>query len=187
MLRLGFRCGAALSTNRNAGLLSAFHSHRATLSSQAFEIRVGLIGHVSVGKSTGINAILQEKFSEVSMKRTTAGVNLFRISSSKSTTSKSVKLVSSKGYESPYAKAPDTLKETTADNARLRTTNELQEKIFDIELDEPLLRDMRDDTRLVLVDIPGINEAGTQNIYLDYVSSTWDSFDAMIVVMVSTY
>lgn len=163
---------------------------------QSFEIKVGLLGHVSVGKTTGLNALLREKFSEVSMKRTTAGINLFRISSL-AKSAKRTKLsmrneesidwqeVDCAGSESSYAKASDTLQETTSDNARLRKTNELQEKIFDIELDEPLLKDMRDDTRLVLVDIPGTNEAGTQKIYQDYVSSTWDTFDAMIVVMVS--
>ena len=167
--------------------------------SQTFEIKVGLLGHVSVGKTTGLNALLQEKFSEVSMKRTTAGINLFRVSS----LAKSAKLstnigndestdwqegneAASTGSDTSYAKAPDTLQETTSDNARLHTTNELQEKVFNIELDEPLLKDMRDDTRLVLVDIPGTNEAGTKKIYQDYVSATWDTFDAMIVVMVSS-
>ena len=172
--------------------------------SQAFEIKVGLLGHVSVGKTTGLNALFQEKFSEVSMKRTTAGINLFRVSSLVAKSAKRAKLsttntakdesmdwqeineAASTGSDTSYAKASDTLQETTSDNARLRTTNELQEKVFDIELDEPLLKDMRDDTRLVLVDIPGTNEAGTQKIYQDYVSSTWDSFDAMIVVMVSS-
>ena len=162
--------------------------------SQAFEIKVGLLGHVSVGKTTGLNALLQEKFSEVSMKRTTAGINFFRISKSAKRAKLSARGEESMewqeespaGSETPYAKATDTLQETTSDNARLRTTNELQEKTFDIELDEPLLKDMRDDTRLVLVDIPGTNEAGTEKIYQDYVSSTWDTFDAMIVVMVSS-
>ena len=170
--------------------------------SQTFEIKVGLLGHVSVGKTTGLNALLQEKFSEVSMKRTTAGIHLFRVSSLAKSAKRAklstdngndesmdwqeVNEAASTGSDTSYAKASDTLQETTSDNARLRTTNELQEKVFDIELDEPLLKDMRDDTRLVLVDIPGTNEAGTQKIYQGYVSSTWDSFDAMIVVMVSS-
>ena len=169
--------------------------------SQTFEIKIGLLGHVSVGKTTGLNALLQEKFSEVSMKRTTAGINLFRISSLAKSAKRSkistntgndesmdwqeVNEAASTGSETSYAKASNTLQETTSDNARLRATNELQEKVFDIELDEPFLKDMRDDTRLVLVDIPGTNEAGTQKMYQDYVSSTWDSFDAIIVVMVS--
>ena len=172
--------------------------------SQAFEIKVGLLGYVSVGKTTGLNALFQGKFSEVSMKRTTAGINFFRVSS----LTKSPKRTKTSGAskdnsmdwqdiddatansaesssESSYIDAEDTLKETTTDNAKLRETNELQEKTFDIELDEHLLKDMRSDTRLVIVDIPGINEAGTSKLYLDYVENTWDAYDAIIVVMVS--
>jgi GTPase SAR1 family protein len=54
---------------------------------------------------------------------------------------------------------------------------------------------MRDDTRLVLIDIPGINEAGSSsdsnnnnnnnnnNKYKDYVESNWDTFDCVICVL----
>ena len=44
-----------------------------------FEIKIAFIGHVSVGKTTVLNAILRDKYGEVSMRRTTAGVNYFRI------------------------------------------------------------------------------------------------------------
>lgn len=169
---------------------------------QNFEIKVGLLGYVSVGKTTGLNALFQGKFSEVSMKRTTAGINFFRVSSltkppKRTKTSGSANYDSmdwqdldgattaSGDSESSCVDADDTLKEITTDNAKLRESNELQEKIFDIELDEPLLKDMRDDTRLVIVDIPGINEAGTRKLYLDYVEKTWDTYDAMVVIMVS--
>jgi GTPase SAR1 family protein len=34
---------------------------------------------VSAGKTTLLNALLRDKYGEVSMKRTTAGINLFRL------------------------------------------------------------------------------------------------------------
>ena len=74
-----------------------------------------------------------------------------------------------------------TLQEITADNAVLRETSAIQEKWFDIQLVKPLC-DMRDDTRLVLVDIPGVNEAGSNKVYMDYATENWDSFDCVIVV-----
>ena len=43
---------------------------------QAFEIKVALLGYVRVGKTTVLNALFQDKFSEVSMRRMTAGINL---------------------------------------------------------------------------------------------------------------
>jgi GTPase SAR1 family protein len=50
---------------------------------QTFEIKVALLGYVSVGKTAVLNALLQDKFSEVSMRRTTAGVNFFSISTNR--------------------------------------------------------------------------------------------------------
>ena len=47
--------------------------------SQQFEIKVALIGYVSVGKTTVLNALFRDRYSEVSMSRTTAGVNFFRV------------------------------------------------------------------------------------------------------------
>jgi hypothetical protein len=49
------------------------------------------------------------------------------------------------------------LKEITEDT--LRESGQVQEKWFDIEL--PTLCSMRKDTKLVVVDIPGVNEAGS--------------------------
>jgi hypothetical protein len=50
------------------------------------------------------------------------------------------------------------LKEITEDNIKLRESGQVQEKWFDIELPNELCS-MRKDTKLVVVDIPGINEA----------------------------
>lgn len=58
--------------------------------------------------------------------------------------------------------AKESLAEVTADNANLRNANYVEERSFDIESDQHLINNMRDDTRLVIVDIPGVNEAGTQ-------------------------
>jgi len=44
-----------------------------------FDIKVALIGSVSVGKSTVLNALLGDTFSPVAFKQTTAGINSFRI------------------------------------------------------------------------------------------------------------
>ena len=44
-----------------------------------FEIKIALLGNVSAGKTTVLNALLRDKYGEVAMKRTTAGANFFRI------------------------------------------------------------------------------------------------------------
>jgi GTPase SAR1 family protein len=43
----------------------------------SFEIKILLLGNVSAGKTTVLNALFRDKFGEVSMKRTTAGSTIF--------------------------------------------------------------------------------------------------------------
>ena len=133
------------------------------------------------------------------MGRTTKAVNLFRISSiarEPKRTKISMSDEAGEGIEESGAEVPPTdassianeiLQEITSDNSRLQGCIRVEEKFFDIDLDEPLLKDMREDIRLVIADIPGVNEAGANNVYLDYVRTTWSSFDAIIVVMVCAW
>jgi GTPase SAR1 family protein len=157
-----------------------------------FEIKVAVMGYVSVGKTTVLNALFRDKYGEVAMRRTTAGVDNFRISkvqtesddddNGKDTGSSSTeKQTWSMVVDHPRT-ATSTLKEITADNLTLRESNKVEEKTFDIELKEDLC-EMRPDTKLVLVDIPGINEAGASNKYKDFVSDKWHTFDCVVVVM----
>ena len=155
---------------------------------EEFEIKIAVIGYVSVGKSTLLNALFGNKYSDVAMKRATAAVNHFRISTSPD-------------YSLNEIRSPEyTLEETKKDNEKLRnhvdvekadgSFNEgsksavVQERYFTIALEEPLC-EMRDNTSLVFVDIPGINEAN-RSIYKDYVNEKWDTFDCVIVVMDAT-
>ena len=179
-----------------------------------FEIRVAVIGYVSVGKAlccgsspksvnsfrlsyslspgktTVINALFGDEFGEVAMKRTTAVVNSFRVSSGDVSDDDAMTDGSTKDtpeddsieFVTNRLSASVTLQETTADNAAFRNKNVVKERSFDISLDEPL-HEMRPDTKLVIVDIPGINEAGTSSKYKDYVNANWHTFDDVVVVM----
>jgi GTPase Era involved in 16S rRNA processing len=167
-----------------------------------FEIKVALLGYVSAGKSTVLNALLSGKFSEVAMRRTTAGVNFFRVFSKEAKDNQvnnddvSVltqvtlgKQAEERAPDSDWRLEPDSLQsagqthETIKENnAKLRESNQVHESTFDVELDAPLC-DMRKDTKLVLVDIPGLNEAGSKHLYRDYVNANWSTFDCVIAVM----
>ena len=160
-----------------------------------FEIKIALLGNVSAGKTTVLNALFCDKFSEVSMKRTTAGINFFRVhvaeetSSSETTTTTNPSDASASSESLESFSAPTTtrtaksiLKEISQDNVKLRMGEEIQEKIFDIEIKQELVT-MRKDTKLVFVDIPGINEANVVNKYKDYVTENWETFDCVMVVM----
>lgn len=154
-----------------------------------FSLNIALIGHVSVGKTTLLNAILGEKFAEVSKRRTTAGINHFHIQplirpNQSLTELKQEPDENKPSHESHVnIKTPNqTLVEITEDNIKLRNLNVIQNKHFDIELDDLPLK-MRPDTSLCIIDIPGLNEAGTQDMYTSYVEESWDTYSCVIVVM----
>lgn len=152
--------------------------------SSQFEIRVAVIGYVSVGKSTVINALFGAEYGQVSMRRTTAVVNHFRICSHKKSIAvdeTSIENDSVEIVELPRSPS-STLMESIEDNAEYRNKDVVKEKTYDIQLDEPL-HPMRDDTKLVVVDIPGINEADQNGRYRDFVNAHWHQFDVAIIVM----
>ena len=118
---------------------------------------------MKVGKTTLLNALLGDKFSEVSMKRTTAGINHFKISPlTKPSKDATVDDEDDDGI-TPASKALETI---TQENSQLRAENRIQESIFEVELEQPLVP-MMDNTQLVVTDIPGVNEARTSKMYLN--------------------
>ena len=160
---------------------------------QNFEIKVALLGYVSVGKTTVLNALFRDKFSEVSMRRTTAGVNFFRVVApgpeealdgevegrqSSATDPEQWSVLP----DEPTRTAADVLKEIEESNRELREAGRIEEKWFNIKLDRPLC-EMRKDTQLVIVDVPGINEAETSSIYKKYTNDNWKNFDCVVAVM----
>jgi GTPase SAR1 family protein len=138
-----------------------------------FDIKVALIGYVSVGKTTILNALLRDKYGEVAMGRATASVNNYCVSTT---------TPSEKSSTEPAVSASEIHDKTMQENARLRISDTVEEAWFNVTLNEAIC-DMRDDSRLVVVDIPGINEAGTSQKYKDFVINNWHTFDCVVVVM----
>jgi GTPase SAR1 family protein len=161
------------------------------------EINVALLGNVSAGKTTVLNALFRDKLGEVAMKRTTVGANYFHIYTKNHSTTAcvtdgtyanadediAIRTESDNSVDNKRS-AKSILKEITEDNIRIRENNgeSVQEKHFDVELEGKLIPMIRD-AILVLIDIPGINEAGTDNKYKEYVSKKWHTFDCVILVM----
>ncbi|KAL3938111.1 MAG: hypothetical protein SGARI_001876, partial [Bacillariaceae sp.] len=130
------------------------------------------------------------------MKRTTAGVSLFRICNPEkdedtdepqpkklkpgdSTEQMDWSVIaddqSSRSAESIH-------NEICQDNRSLRSRDEVVEKTFTIQVEEPIC-DMKSDVQFIVVDVPGINEAGSSRKYKRYVEDKWGTFDCVIVVM----
>ena len=169
------------------------------MKSPAFQIRVAILGHVSVGKTTVLNALLGEKFSEISKKRTTAGINHFKIVSTAKDSveeataeiqEKTTRNLKRKVHEidltqedQPTMSAADILAKISAENVELRSKNNtIQECTLAVEVPEQLFP-MHENTRLIITDVPGVNEAGSSEMYLNYVKQVWDELDCVVVVM----
>jgi GTPase SAR1 family protein len=121
-----------------------------------FEIRVALLGNVSAGKTTVLNALFREKYGEVAMKRTTVGANFFYVhtkaNSSKSNNndselddvveeSRTTGKLDCSVLTDAFRSAGSILKEISEDNRRIREkdSDNVQEKKFDIEQDEEIV------------------------------------------------
>ncbi len=130
--------------------------------------------------------MLGDKFSEVALKRTTAGVNFFNISQPtecEDSEQNGEDGWSKVGHEGrKIQQAEDVHQEISKDNQDLRSSWIVEEKSFDIRVRHPLCK-MRKDTQLVLVDIPGINEAESSKKYKEYVEVNWKTFDCVVLVM----
>lgn len=169
-----------------------------------FQIKLALLGHVSVGKTTILNALLQDKYSEVKKTRTTAAVNCFYLSSPLSVASSAVKdnvdninidtssetaaaaAATATTAVNTAAEAEAVLEQITSANKRWRSSStSVEELSFHVEIPEPLC-DMRDDTQLVVIDIPGLNEQGSREKYTTYVSHRWKTWDCAVLVMDAT-
>ena len=120
------------------------------------------------------------------MKRTTAGVNFFKINQptkDEESESNAEDGWSKIGDDCRKTKdANDVHREITKDNEELRSSSIVEDKTFDIRIRHSICK-MRKDTQLVLVDIPGINEAESSKKYKEYVESNWKTFDCVVLVM----
>jgi hypothetical protein len=125
------------------------------------------------------------------IKRTTAGVNYFRLHHSPTppaagvgSSTSDVTIIKAQGWivDDEYHTAATTSQGISIDNVELRESPDEQIKSFDIHVREPLC-EMRPDTKLVLEDTPGINEAGADGKYPSYVREHWLDFDCLVVEM----
>ena len=121
------------------------------------------------------------------MKRTTAAVDHFYVHQDGSGAPNPQQPTNNNGSNdnsktTTISSAEDVHKEIVKDNELLRSNSNVTERIFNIKIDQTLCT-MRVDTQLMIVDIPGINEADSSKKYKEYVQQNWDTFDCVIVIM----
>lgn len=136
-------------------------------------INMCIIGGVSTGKSTLLNALFCENLSQSKIKRTTM-VPVIYIENK---TVKMAKKTISNIYEVVSKKNEEIIHKTETKTEKREDYNEM---IFDVgKLDMMISKN----TDISIYDIPGLNDAKTKNIYYDYLENKFVHFNIIIFVV----
>ena len=144
---------------------------------QRNSIRVALVGCVSSGKSTLLNAICVNEYEDMKRKRTTMLPSVYKTTTNMIHKNKSEKeRIKQKNIELNK-------KFYSADKTELALTQEnceLQENMI------PIIEnfvDLPNDVFLDIYDIPGLNDSTTRDIYFQWVKDNFHEFDIIINVV----
>ena len=136
------------------------------------DINIVLMGAVSTGKSTFLNALFAEQFSDMGIKRTTMVPLVYR----ETDTSFNPK---------------DILNTNKILNQRLNKTTEQGHKLSDCDIKENVydvnrlfdLVELRPEIHLSIYDTPGLNDSSTKRIHFKYVKENFYKFDIVILMI----
>lgn len=139
-------------------------------------INIAIIGAVSVGKSTCINSLFIEQYSDMKLKRTTAMPQLYIETDIKKHKMKaSIILEKNRRINKKY------MDSTLGDNKDMKNY-----KIEEIEYFVPKISNLIDlkhqDAKIVVYDLPGLNDSGTWEMYYNYVRKSFHKFDIVVLV-----
>ena len=135
-------------------------------------VTVGVIGEVNVGKSTTINAIMGQKISNVSMRRTTMRATVYTEDTSKQ-----------KNDESARAKFLQSLQEFEE-----KWRNDEKKKMEQVEVDQLRVATIpnfvqTDELQLNVMDMPGTNDATYDEVIFDFYQKNSRWLDLILLII----
>ena len=136
-------------------------------------ISIAIVGPVSAGKSTLLNAIFTNTFTGMNIKRTTMTPQVYRETSSETVDNSSIR----KQNEELNKK----LIQMTESNQKL-SISDIQEQVHDVKKIinfVPLIYDYH----FTIYDIPGLNDARTKDVYFQYLTENFHKFDVILFVI----
>ena len=140
-----------------------------------FHINIGICGAVSAGKSTLLNSLFVEQYSEMKIKRTTMVPQVYY-----ETDMKTFYKLNNKEIRERNNKINTKLLKK-GENGEKVTLKDIKEVKYFVPPVYNLL-DLPKNIFLTVYDIPGLND-GTNNIYYDYLNNNFDKFDLIIFVV----
>jgi GTPase Era involved in 16S rRNA processing len=141
------------------------------------QINIAIIGTVSAGKSTLTNALFDEQFSDMRIKRTTTLPQVYYEVESKNDMSNLKEI-----RESNRVKNKEIM-DKTANGHQLKI-----EDIKEVEYYVPKLYNMLDSVRkedvyYTIYDMPGLNDSMTKSVYYQYINDNFHKFDIILFVI----
>ena len=133
-----------------------------------------ILGCVSAGKSTLVNAILVSKLSDTKMKRTTMLPQVYIEGSAADDMSYNV---------SDILKQNTKMNEDIINGKIILTTENCKPVYHTIPPLYDIIEFPSNDIHLDMYDIPGLNDSTTENIYYDYIDKSFHEFDVIFVVV----
>lgn len=139
-------------------------------------IRIGIVGPVSTGKSTILNAIFAKTYSDAKLGRTTMIPQI-------------------------YHESLDEISDTISDDSILKLNREFNDLFMNSSIDytsNPTLKELHHKVKLIpnrqdfcldefclleVYDIPGINDSKTSDIYMEYLKTTLPMLDIVLLVL----
>jgi len=139
-----------------------------TMSETVFNINVALIGSISSGKSTFLNALFSEHYAENKIKRTTMCPQIYTESNSSS--------------EIDVFKINSQMNNELFGN--IKTIDDLKEIRHNVNfINKIVTTPYRKNIKFSIHDLPGLNDVETKNIYYEYVKKNFHTFDIVIYVI----
>lgn len=147
-------------------------------------IHVAIMGCVSAGKSTSLNMLMTNMFSDCHRKRTTTNPQIYRETTSISEKQKPFKDLSY--IRTSNTKVNTEMKEQAKTGVSMRI-----EDITPLEYDVPKIKgfnnlisdDKGNDVTLTIHDLPGLNDALSKNTYFEYIRQNFKNYDVIIFVV----
>lgn len=137
-----------------------------------FEINIGLFGCISTGKTTFLNAISGQQYSDTEIKKTTMVPQIYMENEELKSNAQIIRRLNREINES-------VMKLIDVNNFSLRQCQPLYhfvDKICDLfDLDT-----VNDNMKINIYDIPGLNDAASKNIYFEWVKQNIKLFDIVI-------
>ena len=144
--------------------------------SQRNQINLAIVGSISVGKSTLLNTIFAETYSDCKHKRTTMTPQIYYESSKFKGHSKLNKEIRKQNTEINKHLNEKSEKGETITMEDIKETHHIVSKIHDFS-------ELEKNIYLTIYDIPGLNDGQTKDLYFKYMADNFHKFDIIIFVV----